>query len=210
MVRGTVILAPANAGPDMLAALYRESRREQRERHFQWLFGEAKIPPKFASATWEMFGRAKAAAAARQWARSGGKPFLLLHGPVGTGKTTLGTVAFLERLKTTGEAGLWREFVALFLELQAAFQTGEYERLLRGVTEVPLLLLDDLGMGKATPWRQEVLFVIVNTRYNNGLSTVFTTNLTPDALAEAWGEPVMSRIAEAADVIHMRGRDRRR
>jgi len=211
LVRGVVVMAPRDASQEELESRYRQAVAEIKAERFRKLFGQARIPRKFEVATWEMFDENDPAVkAARKWAEGAGKPFLFLQGPVGTGKTTLGTVAFKERLQRELKPGLWREFMALILELQAGFQTGQYERLLEGVADAPILFLDDVGMAKATPWRQEVLFVLVNRRYNDGLPTIFTTNLTLPAFARTWGEPIMSRLHEAAELVHMAGKDLRR
>lgn len=211
LINGIVVMAPPEAEAGELQRLYeREKARLQGER-LKRLFGEARIPRRFTEATWQMFREEDPAVRrARAWANGKGRPFLFLQGPVGTGKTTLGTLAFRERMRREVKPGLWREFMALILELQAGFQTGRYEQLIEAVAAAPILLLDDVGMAKPTAWRQEVLFVLVNRRYNDGLPTILTTNLTLPAFEQTWGEPIMSRLHEVAEIVHMGGKDLRR
>ena len=211
LVNGIVVMAPPDAEAGKLQRLYeREKARLQGER-LRKLFGEVRIPRRFTDAAWQMFRESDPAVRrARAWANGDGKPFLFLQGPVGTGKTTLGTLAFRERMRREVKPGLWREFIALILELQAGFQTGRYEQLIGAAAAAPILLLDDVGMAKRTAWRQEVLFVLVNERYNDELPTILTTNLTLAAFEQTWGEPIMSRLDEVAEIVHMGGQDKRR
>src|SRR5947207_1462549 len=44
------------------------------------------------------------------------------------------------------------------------------------VRRSPLLVLDDLGTQSSTPWAMEKLYQLFNSRYNNRLATVVTTN----------------------------------
>lgn len=48
---------------------------------------------------------------------------------------------------------------------------------------VDLLVLDDLGMESSTPWAQEKLDMLVNSRYENALPLVVTTNLALDQIS---------------------------
>jgi len=44
------------------------------------------------------------------------------------------------------------------------------------VLEVPVLLLDELGAERPTDWLWDTVSHILNTRYNNKRTTIFTTN----------------------------------
>ncbi len=59
-----------------------------------------------------------------------------------------------------------------------------------------LLILDDVGMEKTTEWSLERLAEIIDSRYNELLPTVITTNLTPEKLKAAVGDRVYDRIRE--------------
>ena len=77
-------------------------------------------------------------------------------------------------------------------------------------------MIDDLDKRSATEWSREVLFSVVNERYNKGVPTVLTFNHGPGdrdpkapgrlALATYLGEAVLDRIVGAAfDVIDFDG-----
>ena len=60
-----------------------------------------------------------------------------------------------------------------------------YDELFEQVRNVPLLILDDLGAQKSSPWATEKLFQVLNHRYNFQLPTVITTNEPLDRLDES-------------------------
>src|SRR6266699_3095026 len=49
-------------------------------------------------------------------------------------------------------------------------------QVLRTMTAADVLVLDDVGRERATEWRDEMLHLIVNTRYSERRLTSFTTN----------------------------------
>lgn len=78
---------------------------------------------------------------------------------------------------------------------------------------VGLLVLDDMGVEKATDWAVEQLTKLVDARVNAGLPTIVTSNLSLGQLAEQWGgisgERLVSRLAGACERIEVTGVDRR-
>lgn len=77
---------------------------------------------------------------------------------------------------------------------------------------VPLLLLDDLAAGNTTDYTRRQTYLILNARINAGLSTIVTTNLSLDELAQedALGSRIVSRLVSNGTGIKFGGRDRRR
>ena len=59
---------------------------------------------------------------------------------------------------------------------------------------VDLLHIDDLGAEHRTDWVLEQLYSIINARYEDERSTLITSNLGPDELAEQLGERIVSRL----------------
>ena len=57
-----------------------------------------------------------------------------------------------------------------------------------------LLHIDDLGAEHRTEWVLEQLYTIINSRYEDERSTIVTSNLERDALAEQLGERIVSRL----------------
>jgi DNA replication protein DnaC len=70
-------------------------------------------------------------------------------------------------------------------------------------------VLDDLGREKVTDWTGEVVYTLVNGRYEAMLPTVVTTNLTRSDLAESAYWPAISRLAEDGALVAIEAEDRR-
>jgi len=103
---------------------------------------------------------------------------LLIMGPCGAGKTHL-AVAALRQIVLRGHTGLFYDYRDLLKEIQGSYnsesQTSELG-VLEPVLTADVLLLDDLGAGKPSPWAMETVGHILNTRYNEKRVTILTTN----------------------------------
>jgi DNA replication protein DnaC len=103
---------------------------------------------------------------------------LLLMGPCGAGKTHLG-VAALRQIVLRGHTGLFYDYRELLKEIQGSYnpesQTSELG-VLEPVLTADVLLLDDLGASKPSPWALETVGHILNSRYNERRITLLTTN----------------------------------
>jgi len=76
--------------------------------------------------------------------------------------------------------------------------------------ETPALVLDDLGTELPTGWQTNVLTELVAQRYDQSLTLVATTNLTPRQLEQRLGERTVSRLHEMCELVEVTGADRRR
>ncbi len=123
---------------------------------------------------------------------------LLLMGPCGVGKTHL-AVAVLKAACAKGSVALYCDYRELLKQIQASYnpvsQTTEME-VLDPVLTAELLLLDDLGSSKPSPWALETVGHILNTRYNEKRVTLITTNYLDtapqkDAQRDAFAEKRM-------------------
>ena len=113
--------------------------------------------------------------------------WLVLSGPTGSGKTHLAAAIAnrcIERRHTT----FFIVVSDLLDHLRATYSPDSpatYDELFEQVRNVPLLVLDDLGVHNATPWAQEKLFQVINHRYNHSLPTVVTVRGPVSRLDEA-------------------------
>ena len=87
---------------------------------------------------------------------------------------------------------------------------------LRPVIEADLLVLDDLGAEKTSEWVEETLNLIVNARYSERRTTVFTSNYDdnpdntdPDSLLFRIGFRMRSRLHEMCEFLYLDGGDYR-
>lgn len=84
---------------------------------------------------------------------------------------------------------------------------------MRYFERLDLLVLDDLGTERPTPWAVEELTRLIDTRAEEGLPTVVTSNWRIGALRDMWGgmegKRIASRLAGACEPVEVAGPDRR-
>lgn len=134
---------------------------------------------------------------------------LLILGPTGTGKT--GIAAAIAAI--SGEpytAGYWpvRE---LLTSVKNDMHTGG--RTLELASTKPLLVLDDLGVERRTPYNADLIGGLIEDRHAHGRPLIVTSNLTHQALRDHLGEAghdrAYSRLIELCDDLPLSGQDRR-
>jgi DNA replication protein DnaC len=161
---------------------------------------------------------------------------LLLTGSLGVGKTHLG-VGILQALIAKGARGLFVDYRDLLKQVQHSYnRSNENTELgvLEPVFRAEVLLLDELGAVKPSDWVWDTVAHILNTRYNERLTTLITTNYpnqpagamakgmqratskeARDAqestregtLGDRIGDRMLSRLQEMCVVVEMRGQD---
>jgi DNA replication protein DnaC len=76
----------------------------------------------------------------------------------------------------------------------------EYQ-LLEYYSNVDFLVLDDFGVERTTDWSFQLLYILINRRYENMKITVITSNYSLEALAEKLGdERITSRIQQMCKI----------
>lgn len=152
---------------------------------------------------------------------------LLFVGTMGLGKTHL-AVGVLQRLvRERGVRGLFCDYRELLKNIQNSYnpQVNVTElELLKPVFGAEVLVLDDLGAQKPNEWVWDTVSLILNTRYNDKLSTIITTNYDDKpagggakteverasrelTLGDRIGDRMLSRLAEMCVRVEMRGGD---
>lgn len=141
---------------------------------------------------------------------------LLLMGGVGTGKTHLAVAALVTLIEAKGVSGRFADFTSLIQEMQLTFDgSGGARQILDPLLHTQLLVLDELGSGKSTPWVMDLLYYLVNTRYLEQRLTIFTTNFSDfpkvneESLADRVSARIRSRLYEMCTRIELRGDDYR-
>jgi DNA replication protein DnaC len=135
-----------------------------------------------------------------------------LLGKPGVGKSHLASAAATAWAQRTGMRAEWVNVPQLLVDLRAEYGTEDHEtrglvRMLRG--SKGLVVLDDLGREKASDWTSELVYTLVNARYESLLPTCATTNLTPDELVANGYWPAISRLAEDGALVRVEGSDHR-
>lgn len=118
--------------------------------------------------------------------------------------------------KIAFSSGLENEGLYIYLpvfldDLRNAFdeKDPEFEVELEMVKRCKLLIIDDIGSEKLTEWVRERIVSIIHTRVSNGLSTIYTSNLSPEELKEEMGDRISSRILGGSKIVEIKGADRR-
>jgi DNA replication protein DnaC len=104
--------------------------------------------------------------------------WLVFAGPYGCGKTHLATAIAHARIEA-GQTVYFATVPDLLDYFRTAFnpESGDtYAKRWEEVRTADLLVLDDLGAQKDTPWAEEKLFQLLNHRYSGRKWTVITTN----------------------------------
>jgi len=121
--------------------------------------------------------------------------WLVLVGETGSGKTHLAK-AIVNVFLARGEQAYVSTVSRMLDVLRSGYEDGNYREYQRGLEEVSLLVLDDLGSERATDWTRETLLGVVDSRLRARLPMIATMNVLPnDAGME---KRLGSRLAEGA------------
>jgi len=141
---------------------------------------------------------------------------LFITGPVGTGKTYL-VSCLVNELLYQGICCLFGNVLNLLGRIKQSYDdaTEEDEQaVLQQLKTVPLLVIDDLGKEKVSPWVQQILYDLIDTRYAEERAVVITSNFTLSELEKRYDEDVgpalASRLAQMCIFINLCGEDLRK
>ena len=120
--------------------------------------------------------------------------------------------------KIAFSSGLENEGLYIFLpqflnDIRKSYDnpTPDFEEKLEMVNNCKLLIIDDIGAEKFSEWVREQLVCIINQRSTHKLSTIYTSNLSLEGLADRLGDDrISSRIRGSVKEIHLTGGDKRR
>lgn len=138
---------------------------------------------------------------------------LLLFGAPGLGKTHL-SAAIAREVSEQGRSVVYDTAAHVFERFeQQKFGREDGETVSSDVERVltcDLLILDDLGTEMTTAFVQSALYQIVNTRLMEKKSTIISTNLSPEKLAQRYSPQIASRIEGEYQLLPFVGEDIRK
>lgn len=144
----------------------------------------------------------------------------LLWGRPGTGKTHIVCAVARYLILEKGYSVRFVDFFQLLSDLKAGYGEGRSEaELINPLVEPDVLIIDELGKGRATEWEISILDQLVSRRYNSGKTVIATSNLNPDVVENGDGRPsladrvderIYSRLCDLCDFIQVQGEDYRK
>ena len=136
---------------------------------------------------------------------------IFIYGKSGTGKTVLALSILIEFLEEkyinqpTSESQITinENYLVNFPNLlrHARNDKINYDSILNN----SILIIDDIGIPKYTEWVYEILYTIINHRYEYNLQTIVTSNLNLNELIQKMGDDVIvSRIIAQCNITEMK------
>jgi DNA replication protein DnaC len=104
---------------------------------------------------------------------------LLFQGPCGVGKTHLAIAVISELINKKRALCHFCDFRELIRNIQNSYSSDSAmteSEVIAPIFKKNVLILDELGAKRTTPWVEETIFYIINHRYNNKKLTIFTSN----------------------------------
>lgn len=174
-----------------------------KERRLQRVLAKAAFPPRYQNCSLENYrlnfkGADKSLVMAHLYASNFVKRFpletgttgVLFVGSIGVGKTHLAIAMLKALILEKGATGLFCDYRELLKRLQQSYSQrgdGSESDILEPILNAQVLLLDEVGAMKPTEWVMDTIGYVLNSRYNNCLTTIITTNYAnlPSAAVES-------------------------
>ena len=133
---------------------------------------------------------------------------LYLYGDTGIGKTFLSN-CIAKELLDRGHSVIYFTAFQLFDILSKGVFKRDEEALLshRNIFDCDLLIIDDLGTELSNSFTTSQLFLCINERILRQKSTIISTNLGMNQLADIYSERVLSRISSNYTLLKLFGAD---
>lgn len=185
-----------------------EEERE-RQRRIEARFKQAGIPPRFRSRSFENFEAGSKAMAdslrvATEFAESFRERYaegatVVFSGKPGTGKSHL-AIAICMAIMANGYTAMYLNALDAIRLIRGTWrrdaETSESE-VMRSLSDVDLLVLDEVGAQYGTDGEQVILFDIINRRYQDQMPMLLLTNQGKEGFRQYLGDRAFDRLREA-------------
>lgn len=133
-----------------------------------------------------------------------------IYGPIGSGKSVLASaltihlskIAFLNRNKFSFTFVNVSELLLQFRQCYQKNSAISEMEMLENLMKYDLLILDDFGVEKTTEWAFQMLYILINRRYEQMKAMIITSNLNLEQLADKLGDDrIPSRIQGSCEIV---------
>lgn len=139
---------------------------------------------------------------------------LFIAGPCGVGKSHLAN-AIANDLIRKGQSVISMTMIDLLLQIKNSYSAENIneKEILKIYEDCTLLIIDDLGKEKPTEWALQMIYSIIDKRYNSLKPIVVTTNYTASELInrltissdKSSAEAIVDRLFEICEYIPITG-----
>lgn len=192
-----------------LAERKADERRQMEQRMVEYQLGRAMIPVRFRDRDFSTYeadspGKAVALDICRRYAenfpemRKRGAS-IILCGNTGTGKTHLANAIALKVISEHKKTALYITVGRALRQVKQTFSRDSKETEQHAIEtfgKPDLLILDEVGVQYGSDTEKNILFEIINERYEAMKPTILISNLALDALKEYTGDRVLDRMKE--------------
>ena len=181
--------------------------KEREQRRWANKIGSAAIPERFKDRTLESYvaktsGQQKALAFATEYAENfdlvlkEGRSAIFV-GKVGTGKTHL-AIGIALSIMQQQRSSLFVTVQRLIRRVKDSWHTKEEteSQVIDVFASPDLLVLDEVGVQFGSEFEKQVLFDVLNTRYENRKPSILLSNIPKEQLSDYLGERVTDRLRE--------------
>lgn len=129
-------------------------------------------------------------------------PNIIMTGKVGTGKTMLGNCAINSLFKTKRVKII--KLQDMLRKIKASYsQSTSYseEEAINNYASYDLLILDEVGVSRDTDNDKNLIFDVLDGRYQNMLPTMIISNMNIEGIKQTLGDRVVDRLRDGGGVL---------
>lgn len=137
---------------------------------------------------------------------------LCLFGQVGRGKSYLAACVGNALIEERGIPVIMTDFISLERVFSAVDRSNRGKYFSRLIT-MPLLIIDDLGAERTSPYMSDLVYSIIDGRAKAGLPIIVTTNLTAEEMKNPTStrdNRIYSRLYQICLFYEVKGADKRK
>lgn len=180
-------------------------KQEERREHIEQLKRKCMLDMKFKNSTFSNWNKSESSRKVIEVCKNYYTNFnqnysenigMILNGGVGIGKT-YAVSSIANELINDEISVICVSINSLLRRFKDNYSNGISENVvLKEISEVKLLIIDDLGTEQSSEWFNTIFYEIIDNRYRQDKPLIITTNLTIDQIEKKYHARITSRIFE--------------